>query len=92
VNQNQPIPVIISSPRNPHRTQCIPTRVLRKVDKNEKVKESAAMPVLAVANCRSIEPKLKSVIEKIENEQIDCMMFVEYWEKIGKNINILRTK
>ena len=66
------------------RTQTVQPRLLRQVNRNEKVNESAAMPVVAVANCRSIEPKLKSVIEKIENESIDLLMVVEVWEKVGK--------
>ena len=58
--------------------------MLRKVAINEKVTESADMPVVAVANCRSLEPKINSMIEKIENEEIDVMIAVELWEKIGK--------
>ena len=84
VSQNQPIPVITSIPRNAIRTQDVPPRVLRTVNRNEKMMESATMPVIAVANCRSIEPKIKSVIEKIENELIDLLMVVEVWEKVGK--------
>ena len=42
------------------------------------------MPVIAVANARSLQPKLKSTIEKIENEDIDILVVVEVWEKTGK--------
>ena len=50
------------------------------------------MPVVAVANCRSLEPKIKSVTEKIENEQIDLMILVEVWEKTGKKQNYFKSK
>ena len=79
VRQNQPIPVITSNLRDPTRTLCVPPRMLRKVNINENVNESAAMPVVAGANCRSIEPKINSVIEKNENESIDLLMLIEVW-------------
>ena len=92
--QNQPIPVVNMYPRNYCENKRLPhrPRVLRKVDRNEKVNESATMPVVAVANCRSLEPKINSVIEKIENEQIDIMITVENWEKNGKKNKHFKNK
>ena len=52
--------------------------------KNPRVRNSKAMPVIAVANARSLQPKLKSTIEKIENEEIDILFVNEVWEKTGK--------
>ena len=44
--------------------------------KNPRVRNSKAMPVIAVANARSLQPKLKSTIEKIENEEIDILFVI----------------
>ena len=77
VRQNQQIPVITSNLRDPTKTLCVPPRMLRKVNINENVNESAAMPVVAGANCRSIEPKINS--EKNENESIDLLMLIKVW-------------
>ena len=52
--------------------------------KNPRVRNSKTMPVIAVANARSLQPKLKSTIEKIENEEIDILFVNEVWEKTGK--------
>ena len=75
-----------------HERRHIGPRVLKKVDRNEKVKESAVMPVVAVANCHSLEPKIKSVTEKIENGEIDLLILVEVWEKTGKKHNYFKNK
>ena len=57
---------------------------LRQVQRNEKIMSSSILPVLAVANTRSLQPKLNSLMEKIENEQIDICLLSEVWEKTGK--------
>ena len=63
VSQHQQIPVVVSNSGNEIQKHHNGLRVLRKVNKNEKVNESATMPVVAVA-CRSLQPKIRSVTEK----------------------------
>ena len=60
--------------------------------RNPRVLQSRAMPVIAVANARSLQPKLKSTIEKIENEDIDILVVVEVWEKTGKKNKYFQSK
>ena len=59
-------------------------QVLIPIHRNERIQKSASMPVIAVANVRSLLPKLNSFVEKIENEEIDITLVCEVWEKTGK--------
>ena len=57
---------------------------MKVIHRNEKINSSSTLPVVAVANVRSLLPKLNSTIEKIENEEIDIALICEVWEKTGK--------
>ena len=50
------------------------------------------MPVIAVANARSLQPKMSSTIEKVENEEIDILLVCEVWEKLGKKNKYFKGK
>ena len=45
---------------------------------------SASLPVIAVINCRSLQPKQKSLVEKFQNENFSIAILCEVWEKTGK--------
>ena len=60
------------------------TTTLTRVGRNERINTSETMPTVAIANVRSLQPKLNSVIEKFENENLDICVLVEIWEKEGK--------
>ena len=59
-------------------------QVLRSINRNTRINESSGLPVIAVANVRSLLPKLNSFIEKIQNESISLCLISEIWEKKGK--------
>ena len=78
------IPVVNFMPRSRNQKQRNAPKVLKSVHRNERIRSSANIPVVAVANTRSLLPKLNSIIEKIENEAIDVTLVCEVWEKTGK--------
>ena len=45
---------------------------------------SASLPVIAVINCRSLQPKVRSLVEKFKNEDFSIVILCEIWEKTGK--------
>ena len=59
-------------------------KTLKTVFRNERIHGTSSLPILAVANVRSLLPKIKSTIEKIQNEEIDIVLLCEVWEKTGK--------
>ena len=83
-SSNYNIPVVTSMmTRAPRPERNIPP-TLRKIVRNERMNISATLPTVAVANVRSLQTKLNSVIEKVENENLDICLLVEIWEKTGK--------
>ena len=86
------IPVMISKARTHQATQRDAPTVRKNISTNSKIQASATLPVVAVANVRSILPKLNSLIEKIENEEIDVSLVVEVWEKMGKKNRHFQSK
>ena len=79
---NVPVVNFIPRARNPKHRDA--PKVLKVIHRNEKINSSSTLPVVAVANVRSLLPKLNSTIEKIENEEIDIALICEVWEKTGK--------
>ena len=59
-------------------------QTLKHVHRNERIQISSTLPVVGVANVRSLLLKLNSLIEKIQNEDIDVTLVCEVWEKTGK--------
>ena len=49
-----------------------------------RVTASASLPVIAVINCRSLQPKVRSLVEKFKNEDFSIGILCEIWEKTGK--------
>ena len=86
------IPVWVSESRQHQSNQRDAQKTLKVLTTNPRVQASSTLPVVAVANVRSLLPKLSSVLEKIENEEIEVAMLVEVWEKTGKKIGISKTK
>ena len=70
----------VTNVQNP-TTQTMPPA---SISTNTRVNVSAELPVVAVANARSLLPKLKSTIEKFQNEELSIFLLVEVWEKSGK--------
>ena len=60
------------------------TRVVPTITTNQRVNMSSELPVIAVANARSFLPKLKSTVEKFQNEGLSILLIYEIWEKTGK--------
>ena len=60
-------------------TMAVPT-----ISTNMRVNVSSKLPVIAVANARSLLPKLESTIEKFKNENLSILLICENWEKTGK--------
>ena len=60
------------------------TKVVPSTSTNQRVNISSDLPAIAVANARSFLPKLKSTIEKFQNEGLSILLIVEIWEKTGK--------
>ena len=67
--------------------QSLPSvnRVVPTTTTNQRVNMSSELPVIAVANARSFLPKLKSTVEKFQNEGLSILLISEIWEKTGKN-------
>ena len=78
------IPVVPSVARAPNRRSPVANRVLRPIVTNNRVNNSSTLPVIAVANARSLLPKLQSTIEKVQNEEISILLLGEIWEKSGR--------
>ena len=89
-NVNQ-IPVITHVTRAPRPARDAPT-TLTRITRNERINVSETLPTVATANVRSLQPKLNSVIEKVENENISICFLVEIWEKVGKKNNHFEAK
>ena len=78
------IPVVTNLTRAPrHKLRDAP-QVLRTINRNPRINSSSELPVVAVANVRSLLPKMNSFIEKFENEEIEVCLISEVWEKQGK--------
>ena len=50
------------------------------------------MPVVAGINCRSLQPKLRSLVEKFKNEEFSIGILCEIWEKTGKKNRYFQSK
>ena len=49
-------------------------------EKDTRAKVVNEVPSIAVANLRSLRPRINAVIEKMENETIDILLINEVWE------------
>ena len=67
-------------------------QILRQVHRNPRVNASSSLPVVAVANVRSLLPKLNSFIKKVENESITLCLICEIWEQKGKRNRYFQSK
>ena len=59
---------------------------------NNRINASAYLPVIAVINCRSLQPKLRSLVEKFQNEDYSIAVLCEIWEKTGKKNSYFQSK
>ena len=57
-----------------------------------RVTESASLPVIAVINCRSLQPKIRSLVEKFKIEDFSIGILCEIWEKTGKKNRFFQSK
>ena len=78
------IPIVTSVPRP--SIQAVPPaiRVLTNIIRNPRVNASTCLPVIAVANVRSLLRNLNSLIKKVQNESLQIWFISECWEKQGK--------
>ena len=68
------------------------TTVLTNMRVNNRVNASGSFPVIAVINCRSLQPKLRSLIEKFQNKEYSITILCEIWEKTGKKNKYFQSK
>ena len=80
------IQVVTNMPRPPRQDVPLATRTLTQIPRNPRVNASTCLPVVAVANVRSLLPKLNSFVEKIQNEAIEICSISEIWEKQGRKM------
>ena len=89
-----PIPVIINAPPadlvlptpppswyeeyTPRPLHLPSTR--QTVRRDNRLLTSSSLPVFSAPNCRSIGPKMKSLIEDMRMRSIDCVLASETWE------------
>ena len=55
--------------------------VRKTVRRDSRLEKSANLPVIAVANLRSLIPKVKSFVEKMHNHDISLGLLTEVWQK-----------
>ena len=68
------------------------TTVPTNMRPNNRVNASASLPVIAVINCRSLQPKVRSLVEKFQNEDYSIAILCEIWEKAGKKNKYFQSK
>ena len=68
------------------------TTVLTNMRVNNRVNASGSFPVIAVINCRSLQPKLRSLVEKFQNKEYSITILCEIWEKTGKKNKYFQSK
>jgi hypothetical protein len=81
-NHRIPVVSITTRARKPARQQT--QQILQQIQRNPRINASTSLPVVAVANVRSLLPKVNSFIEKIKNESIQLCLTLEVWEKQGR--------
>ena len=86
------IPVRIGKIRPFYSRRRDASTALKRISTNPRIEASSTMSVVAVANVRSLLPKLNAFIEKIENEEIEVALVVEVWEKMGEKNNHFQSK
>jgi glucosamine 6-phosphate synthetase-like amidotransferase/phosphosugar isomerase protein len=70
--------------RVPSPIICDAPQGLRAINRNPRINVSSGLPVVAVANVRSLLPKMNSFIEKFENKEVEVCLISEVWEKQEK--------
>ena len=81
-NYRIPVVSITTRARKPARQHT--QQILKQIQRNPRINASSSLPVVAVANVRSLLPKVNSFIEKMKNESIQLCLIVEVWEKQGR--------
>ena len=81
---NIPVTTFMTRANQPAPRRRDAPQVLREIPRNTRINASNGLPVVAVANVRSLLPKLNSFIEKIQNESIKICLISEIWEKKGR--------
>ena len=74
IDTSHRIPVVTGVARDLNPRVPRLNRVLRPIIRNKRINISTTLPVIAVANCRSLQPKLESTIEKVINESIGILL------------------
>ena len=75
----QPIPVVVSSHRDPHRNQPR-TPNLHTIRRDNRAVTALSLPNVMVTNHRSIFPKFKNLVDELLENQMHLGIHSEIWE------------
>ena len=59
--------------------------VRQTVRRDSRLLTSASLPSFSAPNCRSIFPKIRSIVEDMRMRSINCILASESWEKSASN-------
>ena len=85
-------PNVTNAPNISVPAVALTTTVPTNTRVNNRINASASLPVIAVINCRSLQPKARSLVEKFQNEDYSIAILCEIWEKTGKKNRYFQAK
>ena len=103
-NEVYPIPVIVNNTHNPqinppawydentpqeHEKR---TPVRKVIKRDNRLQKSSFLPVIAVANLRSLVPKIRNFAKDVHERGIGVGLLTEVWQKMDKKKHILKLK
>ena len=99
-NEEYPIPVIVnntpkkqSNPpawydENPPQEHEKRNPVKKVIKRDNRLKKSSVLPVIAVANLRSLVPKIRNFAKDVHERGIGVGLLTEVWQRIDKKKHI----